>query len=953
MELSSFLLLNIDGAGSKHLFGVDELRLFYGATGSGKSTLLKGISRAVRTSQGVLSPTLLERGVSSESRCASLFKCNPGPLLEFDQLLDDAILAREKNLPVEGGALGSKSLWRSPSLWNGFPGLPTRPSRNSENDENIEKDIERPEIATTEIDSINRLENVFKPYQVKLEPGKRWHEEDTGPRFGPLADWALVACVFASPEFRGRVQNIYSFDMGQLSMQEERMLAYEDIPNRLESALSFEENDWANGFIAEWNKFRIESWFGWRIDDPLDKSPVSHGSLDLVDVANQIDVSEFRVFGEALLKEILCNGFLATIEGRGVNRGAELSDRFAEHSLIPQLDFLVKFDDLSLSMQEQVRDFGPDEELAGRSPLMNDVIRLFQQKPDNYFINLTSLLDKRDYWEADSGWGPREGLLEFSRSVSDLNSLWDFEVRVLDTTDFDLVKLSKKLEAGVSELHDRMFRDAYRSLCDKRSLYADWPIIELPKGTLPIGDSSLDRWLIRTKDQTGFRSRPTLDVVANQITERANKFPPSFIADYKSNPTNPAMGRILIEIKSVDLWQQSDAGSRVFVGLEREGQLTELKNLSSGEQRWVAMQVFLAIETLNSRDYLMDKDWFPSNPSGNQMGAGETDAYENEVLATLTNLREGHILPKLRHSDASIVLLLDEPELHLDEAKRFEVADWLYERINARSKVDKLSIFAATHSTEILTRHPAHRANQTAVMMLQGGVIDASYIGDELVSWLAEFGVHLGTAKDIEFRAALGFLIVEGEHDETVIKHFFATELEQARIQIIRLQGTYQKDAIAQSLMLEKLGKPVYTFFDRIYQPSDRKTSPEMNVGKYIKRALKEKKVPCEYGGHKFPDIIAALPEDAVRRAFPDCKFTSWADLIAAHPGPKFKEFVQDDMGWPTYENSNKTISTTEFIKRVLKACRENERPQGALIQGIKAATAFISDKSNQSRNYS
>ena len=41
------------------------------------------------------------------------------------------------------------------------------------------------------------------------------------------------------------------------------------------------------------------------------------------------------------------------------------------------------------------------------------------------------------------------------------------------------------------------------------------------------------------------------------------------------------------------------------------------------------------------------------------------------------------------------------------------------------------------------------------------------------LGWLEEFGVQLGTAKDAQFRSALGYLFVEGEHDETVIKYFF------------------------------------------------------------------------------------------------------------------------------------------------------------------------------------
>ena len=196
----------------------------------------------------------------------------------------------------------------------------------------------------------------------------------------------------------------------------------------------------------------------------------------------------------------------------------------------------------------------------------------------------------------------------------------------------------------------------------------------------------------------------------------------------------------------------------------------------------------------------------------------------------------------------------------------------------------------------------------------------------------------------------MGYLIVEGPHDEDVINYFFLGELEKARIHMLPMMGTHQKSAVIASEMLARLGKPVYLFFDRIYQPSDRKKSPEMDTGKWIKERLNENGVPSDYGGHKFPDIMATLPDDAVKRAFPQCDFTSWSDILGRHDGPEFKEFVRDDMNWPTYENSPNTISPTEFIKRVLAACTDDEQPHGALTQGIKAATAFISSNSTQYR---
>ena len=183
MELNRFLLLNIDGADSEHSFDANELCLLYGATGSGKSTLLKGISRAARTSQGEMSPRGSERGHDFRSRCAALFECELGPLLKFNQLLDDA--AHVRNLVQSEESLGLNVSFSD--IFEDEPPV-----------------LELSENKEIEVDSVKKLVDVFSPYGYGFDPGRADPLKYFGGANRSLADWALVTWIFGSPEFRLR-----------------------------------------------------------------------------------------------------------------------------------------------------------------------------------------------------------------------------------------------------------------------------------------------------------------------------------------------------------------------------------------------------------------------------------------------------------------------------------------------------------------------------------------------------------------------------------------------------------------------------------------------------------------------------------------------------------------------------------------------------------------------------
>jgi hypothetical protein len=189
-----------------------------------------------------------------------------------------------------------------------------------------------------------------------------------------------------------------------------------------------------------------------------------------------------------------------------------------------------------------------------------------------------------------------------------------------------------------------------------------------------------------------------------------------------------------------------------------------------------------------------------------------------------------------------------------------------------------------------------------------------------------------------------GFIVVEGLHDSKVLRHFFSNQLAAARVELLHLHGTHQgEEALINTEFFAGLGKPVGILLDnirhnrdQILRPDGRLTSEEKAL-KRMRMALEHQGVKVAEGGHEYPDVMCALPEDAVRRAFPSAKFSGWDQLVKKYrkvPPENFKTFAIRKM--------KIDVGATEFIDRVLDHCSENDRPRQGLERAVKELIANL-----------
>ena len=182
-----------------------------------------------------------------------------------------------------------------------------------------------------------------------------------------LADWLLVVWILGRPEFRQRLRNEADFG-GR----------YADGVGLVEVVCDFETRNPDDGFIAEWNHFVFNRWFGWHLDEPLDRDPskFEHRSvrprrthdgervkLDAEQLADQEKGSDLRVFGELVLHDVLQYAKLAAVEGKGFSPHGS-SPSWSGLGLMPEWELWVRLSDLSPEIQQAVKTVTVSEEDA-------------------------------------------------------------------------------------------------------------------------------------------------------------------------------------------------------------------------------------------------------------------------------------------------------------------------------------------------------------------------------------------------------------------------------------------------------------------------------------------------------------------------------------------------------------------------------------------------------------
>ena len=159
--------------------------------------------------------------------------------------------------------------------------------------------------------------------------------------------------------------------------------------------------------------------------------------------------------------------------------------------------------------------------------------------------------------------------------------------------------------------------------------------------------------------------------------------------------------------------------------------------------------------------------------------------------------------------DALKLWLVDEPEAHLHLGAVRDIRDWFRQRSE-----EGIGIVIATHALELLDVQ-AERADILLLNRNERGAsrtVRATNLLDSLEAYAGDLGISGGDA----LRLARAVLIVEGKHDQQVIRYFYGEELANHRIIVLRLHGVKETLALVELEYLAKLGLPLTYLCDNV-----------------------------------------------------------------------------------------------------------------------------------------
>jgi hypothetical protein len=288
-----------------------------------------------------------------------------------------------------------------------------------------------------------------------------------------------------------------------------------------------------------------------------------------------------------------------------------------------------------------------------------------------------------------------------------------------------------------------------------------------------------------------------------------------------------------------------------------------------------------------------------------------------------------------RHGAQTRLYILDEPERHLHLQAQAQAARWLAGRIDPET-----SFLVATHALAFLSL-PTNDAEYVLVSRGAGDLTRAEAITRDVWGVLDSRASAAGIGSRAQLlQVARAFLIVEGAHDELVLRHFYGAEFERERIFILPIRGAKNARLLIEAEMLALVDVPLIVLFDEIR--AARLVGPERpsrrdialySLWEMLQHWPLERKPPhvVEFA---LPDIYCALPDQCVAQVVSDRggRFAGWDRLIkqfeADSTGRGFKPFVAVESGLSA------DTDTTELLNEILERCRS--RPSVHLRRAVQ-----------------
>jgi hypothetical protein len=434
---------------------------------------------------------------------------------------------------------------------------------------------------------------------------------------------------------------------------------------------------------------------------------------------------------------------------------------------------------------------------------------------------------------------------------------------------------------------------------------------------LPFAFPGSPEWL---EERDGWvRVRPTLRDTLAIIENRANELVPIFVSE---------QGRIRLETRPIHEWNASPARCKIMFDVDpgspepvpadwndRIGVIgfaypvnsatlrIPLADLGAGMRRWVATIVRQAADECVAGEISAARPTF------------EDPSLSGEAPEPPTVVVKEPAMPR--------ILVADEPEQHLHPHAQEIIASWAIKQA-ARNH----AVVVATHSPAFLAL-PPERATICQVQRIghETRVRPLPLVhGSDVVARARQLGFELGLGREALAQLTRAVILVEGEWDRQMLYRFYASELHEQRILVVPLQGSDELGGLADAALIPTLGVPVVALLDEVRANSWEQLAHLPGMLSKAERSLRD--LADTLGSwlrivhYADPDVICALPEEAVQAAYPDASFTGWDDLLArwrmatsaGDTGHSFKRWALATMALPRRDRL-----PAIFFRRVLE----------------------------------
>jgi hypothetical protein len=237
------------------------------------------------------------------------------------------------------------------------------------------------------------------------------------------------------------------------------------------------------------------------------------------------------------------------------------------------------------------------------------------------------------------------------------------------------------------------------------------------------------------------------------------------------------------------------------------------------------------------------------------------------------------------------VRVFDEPEAHLHPTGQRRVRDALTSM--GRGGED---VIISTHSPYLLNQR-----EWTYTKVIAGC---AAPLTDDDLSTSDAFAAQMGLTTGELLATTRLILVVEGKHDEYLLRELYNDDLRDAGVAIVPMHGTWNAMSLLESeFWLRYSGVPFSVMFDNTRLdaldstlPDDR-LRPEERALRVLHRTARERGRKIRRIGLTRPDITAYLAEDLFRDR---PSFPGWATVVdryRADRASQFKQYVRNNYG--------------------------------------------------------